>query len=108
VVYAGSAFRVPSTTPYRVVTLDFLADGGDAYPFRTFATADAALYNRVNLVATGVTKSFTTPGAEQNALAAHLRARYPRTGPFAAADVPAPQDTRIQNLTLRADSLPQN
>jgi 2',3'-cyclic-nucleotide 2'-phosphodiesterase (5'-nucleotidase family) len=108
VVYAGGVFRVPTATPYRVVTLDFLADGGDAYPFRTFATADAALFNRVNLVATGTAKSFTTPGAEQNAFAAHMQARYPRTGPFAAADVPAAQDMRIQNLTVRADSLPQN
>jgi 2',3'-cyclic-nucleotide 2'-phosphodiesterase (5'-nucleotidase family) len=107
-VYAGGSFRVPTTTPYRVVTLDFLADGGDAYPFRTFATADPVLFNRVNLVATGVTKSFTTPGAEQNAFAVHMRARFPRTSPFAAADTPAPQDTRIQNLSVRADSLPQN
>jgi len=108
VVFAGGAFRVPVTTPYRVVTLDFLADGGDAYPFRTFATADPTGTNRVNLVAAGTTKSFATPGAEQNAFAVYLRDRHPRSAPFAAADTPAAQDTRIQNLSVRSDGLPQN
>ena len=108
VVYSAGTFRVPTTTTYRVVTLDFLADGGDAYPFPSFATADPTRYARVNLVATGTVKGFTTPGAEQHAFAQYLRARHPRTAPYAAADVAAAQDGRIQNLSVRTDGLPQN
>lgn len=102
VVYAAGAFQVPGGTSYRLVTLDFLAGGGDAYPFTTLAAPD-----RVDLV-TAPTKVFTTPGGEQNALAAYLIATYPRATPFAQADeVDAADDERIQNLSLRADSLPQ-
>lgn len=108
VVYAGGTFRVPTTTTYRVVTLDFLADGGDAYPFATYATASPSTVNRVNLVATGTTKTFATPGAEQQALAQYLASRHPRSTPYAAADAPSAQDARIQNLLRRADALPQN
>jgi 2',3'-cyclic-nucleotide 2'-phosphodiesterase (5'-nucleotidase family) len=108
VVYSGGAFRVPPSTAYRVVTLDFLADGGDGYPFATFNTANPAAVNRVNLVAAGTTKGFTTGGAEQHAFSQFMATRYPRTTPFAGADVPAAQDTRIQNLQRRADGLPQN
>jgi 2',3'-cyclic-nucleotide 2'-phosphodiesterase (5'-nucleotidase family) len=108
VVYAGGAFRVPPSTAYRVVTLDFLADGGDAYPFATYNTANPVAVNRVNLVAAGTTKGFTTPGAEQHAFSQFMATRHPRTTPFAGADVPAAQDARIQNLQRRADGLPQN
>jgi len=106
VVYSGGALQVPAGTTYRTVTLDFLADGGDAYPFPSFVTANAALVNRLNLVAAGTTRTFTTPGAEQHAFAQFLRARHPRTAPFAVADLPAAQDTRIQNLSQRAQALP--
>jgi 2',3'-cyclic-nucleotide 2'-phosphodiesterase (5'-nucleotidase family) len=56
VVFSGGSFRVPTTTPYRTVTLDFLAGGGDGYPFPSFNTADPALFNRVGLVPSGTTK----------------------------------------------------
>lgn len=106
VVYSGGMLQVPPGTAYRTVTLDFLADGGDAYPFPSFVTANPALANRVNLVPAGTTRAFATPGAEQHAFAQYLRARHPRTAPFAGADVPAAQDPRIQNLSQRAEALP--
>lgn len=100
VVYASGAFALASTTPYRLVTLDFLAGGGDAYPFTTLSAP-----NRVDLVS-APTKSFTTPGGEQNALAQFLAANFPRTGPYTQADVAPDADTRIQNLSLRSETLP--
>lgn len=103
VVYAAGAFKVPATATYRLVTLDFLADGGDAYPFKSLAAP-----NRVNLIAAGAAKGFTTPGGEQNALAAYLKARYPRSAAFTGADVPATADSRIINLSVRPEALPQN
>lgn len=105
-VYSAGVLQVPPGTTYRTVTLDFLADGGDAYPFATFVTANPTLAARVNLVATGTTRIFTTPGGEQNAFAQYLRTRHPRGTPFAAADTPAAQDTRIQNLSQRSQALP--
>jgi 2',3'-cyclic-nucleotide 2'-phosphodiesterase (5'-nucleotidase family) len=67
----------------RVVTLGFLADGGDGYPF----PADA---QREDLEV-----------GEQDALAAYLG----EIGTFAEADTPAPEDARIQNLALREDTV---
>ena len=107
VVYSGGAFKVPTTTTYRTVTLDFLAGGGDAYPFPSFSTANPTLFNRIDLVAAGTAKVYTTAGAEQRALADFLAARHPRATPFSRADVPATEDTRILNLSLRPESLPQ-
>ena len=90
---------------FRVVTLDFLADGGDDYPFPNFPNTD-----RVDLRAvmteeqSGGQATFTGPGTEQDALAEYLAANF-STIPFAAADVGPEGDERIQNLAFRTDSL---
>lgn len=99
-VVAGGVVVAPADTRLRMVTLDFLANGGDAYPFASLAAP-----GRVDLVAAGVTKTYTTPGAEQQALAAHLAARFPRANPYAAAEAEPAQDGRIQNLARRSDGL---
>ncbi|ACB35472.1 5'-Nucleotidase domain protein [Leptothrix cholodnii SP-6] len=107
VVYSGGAFKVPVTRTWRIVTLDFLAGGGDSYPFPAFVTANAAQVNRIDLVPTGVTKTFTTAGTEQKALADHLAAAFPRTAPYGNADGGAATDQRIVNLSVRTEILPQ-
>jgi len=71
----------------RVVTLNFLADGGDGYPFPELGR------DRVD---TGI--------GEQQALADLLRADFSET-PFMQADVPPAEDTRIQNLEVRDDTV---
>ena len=89
----------------RIVTLDFLADGGDNYPYPNFPNT-----GRVDLLAvmteeqSGGQATFTAPGREQDALAEYLAANFSTT-PFAAADVGAENDERIQNLAFRTDSL---
>lgn len=82
---------------FRLVTLGFLADGGDDYPFPRLSNP-----NRVNL-APSSGNSFDTPGSEQDALARYLR----QIGVFTQADTPAAQDTRIQNLSVRQDTVLQ-
>lgn len=74
----------------KVVTLNFLADGGDGYPFAALAE------NRVD---TGL--------GEQAALSDYLSANFPKDGTaaFDIADTSAAADTRIQNLSLRADTI---
>lgn len=91
---------------FRMVTLGFLADGGDGYPFGPAASQ----VNRANLntVATAATagglSSFAAPGTEQDALGEFLQARF-RTTPFAVAETPDTLDLRIQNIGRRADTV---
>lgn len=97
---------VESASSFRVVTLGFLADGGDGYPF----PGDAAA-NRVNLKGSaqidpaGIT--FAEVGTEQHALAKYLTLNFPpdTSAPFNQADTPASEDERIQNLSARADTV---
>ncbi len=69
--------------PIRVVTLGFLADGGDSYPFPEDAQRE------------------DIEPAEQAALGAYLG----EIGTFTEADTPAAEDTRIQNLSARSDTV---
>ncbi|GAA0305688.1 ExeM/NucH family extracellular endonuclease [Rhodovulum strictum] len=95
----------------RIVTLGFLADGGDGYPFPTGAAT-----NRVNLtdldgdgVADGLRDGvavFADNGTEQDAFAEYLAANHatPETA-FAIEDAGRDSDARIQNLQWRADTV---
>lgn len=85
----------------KVVTLDFLANGGDGYPFPALGE------NRVdlrNVLVDPGTATFTFAGSEQDALAEYLAAEYSAT-PFAEAETAPSADNRIQNLLLRGDGL---
>ena len=94
----------------RLVTLNFLADGGDGYPFPSFGE------NVVNLteqpLPTDVPNeaTFAEPGTEQDALAEYLAANFPadddpNTPVFDQEDVSPEQDERIQNLADREDTV---
>jgi len=72
-----------SERPIRVVTLGFLADGGDSYPFPKDAERE------------------DLKPAEQAALGEYLG----EIGTFTEADTPASEDTRIQNLSVRDDTV---
>lgn len=90
---------------FRIVTITFLVDGGDDYPYGNFPNT-----NRVDLAEvmteeqSGGQATFAAPGTEQDALAEYLAANFSET-PFAIADVGPESDERIQNLAFRADSL---
>ena len=90
---------------FRMVTITFLVDGGDDYPYANFPNT-----NRVDLTEamteeqSGGQASFALPGTEQDAFAEYLAANFSET-PFAIADVGPESDERIQNLAFRADSL---
>jgi 2',3'-cyclic-nucleotide 2'-phosphodiesterase (5'-nucleotidase family) len=84
VVQNGEVVGDPSRT-FRMVTLGFLADGGDSYPFPDFANTD-----RVDLET-----------AEQEALAQYLQ----EIGTFTNAETAPAEDTRIQNLSVRGDTI---
>lgn len=93
----------------RIVTLGFLADGGDGYPLGMLAAP-----MRVDLDAAGavdeaafpwVRAGFAPLGTEQDALAELLAATTSVDEPYARAETPAEQDERIQNLAVRADAV---
>ncbi|MFM2390597.1 MAG: hypothetical protein RLZZ437_2152 [Pseudomonadota bacterium] len=89
---------------FRVVTLDFLANGGDGYPLPALAT------NRVDITQPASEPRegqavFAANGSEQDALAEYLAANF-GTVPFAEADTARSGDTRIQNLAFAADTVP--
>lgn len=109
IVEAGELVGDPDRE-IRLVTLNFLASGGDGYPF------DLLGENRVDLPAqplpTGAPNAaiFTEPGTEQDALAEYLAANFPAdtdpaTPAFMMADTSLAEDVRIQNLSAREDSV---
>jgi 5'-nucleotidase/UDP-sugar diphosphatase len=86
---------------FRLVTLNFLAGGGDGYPFPSFPNT-----NRVDLL-TGTRTgdaTFADNGSEQDALAEFLDDNFSLVS-FSDADVPPALDTRIQNLNFRQDTV---
>ncbi len=82
----------------RVVTLNFMADGGDGYPYPDFEAADAAFYDRVD---NGI--------GEQDAFFDYMAATYPDDdiagNGFNDAETPVEEDERIQQLDSRYDSV---
>lgn len=102
VVENGVLDATAANQNFRIVTLGYLAGGGDGYPF---PASDDAAANMVSLVVddqfTG-TATFAEDGTEQDALAEYLLANHPLDGSnnFAAADTAAENDTVIQNLSV--------
>ncbi len=91
--------------PFRMITIDFLADGGDNYPYSTFPNTDRVDLSAVMTEAqSGGQATFTAPGTEQDALAEYLASTFSIT-PYTVSDVGPQGDERIQNLAFRSDSL---
>ena len=89
-------------SPIRLVTLNFLADGGDGYPLPQFGL------DRLDLVgfqgsATGIS-TFAADGSEQDALAEFLIINS-MDKPVVEDETPVSQDQRIQNLSKRPDTV---
>ncbi|MGB3138745.1 MAG: choice-of-anchor I family protein [Nodosilinea sp.] len=103
VVQNGEVVGDPSRT-FRMVTLGFLADGGDGYPFPAGAAA-----NRIDLVdetaPTTGNATFAADFSEQDALAEYLFDNFGAEAPFAAAETDRSLDTRAQNLAFREDTV---
>lgn len=93
----NGALLVPGSRRFRLVTLGFLATGGDGYPFSRYAARlDARL---VSLDTTAGNQGYLDAGREQRAIADYLSVNYPRGGvSYTAADTPAARDRRIRRL----------
>lgn len=95
VVENGQVVTDAANRTFRMVTLSFLATGGDSYPFPSFGAG----LETVNLKQAGVRGgmfTFADNGSEQDALAEYLGARHatPQTA-YAVADTVKTQDNRI-------------
>ncbi|MCF8255552.1 MAG: 5'-nucleotidase C-terminal domain-containing protein, partial [Bacteroidia bacterium] len=90
-----------TTRQFKMVTLDFLAGGGDGYPFAANSS------NRVNLD-TAMTQSmfatFAGNGSEQDAFAEFMYAKH-STNAFNVRDTNLYGDKRIQQLNTRPDAI---
>ncbi|MEH2107025.1 bifunctional metallophosphatase/5'-nucleotidase [Nostoc sp.] len=86
---------------FRTVTLNFLASGGDGYPFPKRERVDLTSKDADKSKRTGLA-TFAADGSEQDVLAEYLAANFKQI-PFAQEDVSPTADTRIQNLKFRKD-----
>jgi len=84
----------------RIVTLGFLADGGDGYPFPQTDRLDIAAAD--DAPRTGAF-DFAADGSEQDALAEYLGTFFSEVG-YELAEMPALDDRRNQNLGLTGKS----
>lgn len=91
---------------FRMVTMDFLASGGDDYPFTTLSAPDRRTITATTTDPRTGLATFAVDGSEQDALAEYLATRFPsRDKAFKAADTAASQDLRLQNLASRTDTV---
>ncbi|WP_338431398.1 choice-of-anchor I family protein [Synechococcus elongatus] len=103
VVRNGEIVGNPART-FRMVTLSFLADGGDGYPFPTGeATNRIDLAQPTEAERTGLAQ-FAPDGSEQDALAEYLANRFSES-PFDKLDSSRDFDTRIQNVSFRDNTV---
>jgi 2',3'-cyclic-nucleotide 2'-phosphodiesterase (5'-nucleotidase family) len=105
VVARDGELQGEASRTFRIVTLNFLAGGGDGYPFPTGESA-----NRQDLVVDGAARTglatAADDGSEQDALAEFLAENFStEADAFDIADVPPAQDMRIQNLDFREDTV---
>ncbi|HAA46057.1 MAG: 5'-nucleotidase/2',3'-cyclic phosphodiesterase [Halomonas sp. 54_146] len=86
----------------KVVTLGFLADGGDGYPL-----GEGSYQDRVDLMDAFEDDGlfdFADKGTEQDAFAEYMASMFSET-PFSEEETPASEDLRIQNLDERSDAI---
>ena len=100
-VMNGGLHGDPART-FRVVTLNFLAGGGDGYPFNTLGTARVDL-NTLPDAGQGVA-AFAIPGSEQDAFAEYMKS-FHSVDEYALAETPDSLDERIQEVNDRPDCI---
>lgn len=102
VVRDGVVTKTAAAQLFRMVTLAFLVEGGDSYPFPQTKVVNLAQGGRKSGPLT-----FAADGTEQDALAEYLLGHFPAdddatTPAYTAADTPAAEDRVIQNLSVVA------
>ncbi|MEL6974075.1 MAG: bifunctional metallophosphatase/5'-nucleotidase [Bacteroidota bacterium] len=109
-VVSGGAIQGDASRTFNLVTLNFLANGGDSYPFTDM---DLSAPNRINFYEgtgfgedidypdanlmndPGGNNTFSYTGGEQDALAEFLLMMHPSGNPYNEAETPISGDMRI-------------
>jgi 2',3'-cyclic-nucleotide 2'-phosphodiesterase (5'-nucleotidase family) len=90
----------------KMVTLNFLADGGDAYPFPAYTIPGSRIDLLNNPALAPGRATFAAPGSEQDALAEYGSTFYGNVQrPFGAPDTGPNGDLRVMNLSARNDAV---
>ena len=85
----------------RIVTLGFLAGGGDGYPFPQGASANRVDLDQDDAAARTGVATFAPDGSEQDTLAEFLAANFPNAAnAYNEADTVPASDTRIRTEAL--------
>ncbi|ONG45208.1 hypothetical protein BKE38_26720 [Pseudoroseomonas deserti] len=88
----------------RMVTLSYLADGGDGYPIGAYASDRIDLLD--NAALSDGEATFAAKGSEQDALAEYLKAQHGTAETaYDEADGGQATDERIQNVGVREDTV---
>ena len=105
IVVRDGEVRGDAQRTFRIVTADYLADGGSGHPYPNFLQTNRVdLLNVMTEEQSGGQADFSPPGTYQDALAEYL-ARVYATSPFMQKDASPAKDYRIQNLAYRHDDL---
>jgi 2',3'-cyclic-nucleotide 2'-phosphodiesterase (5'-nucleotidase family) len=104
VVRSGALAGDPART-FRMVTLNFLANGGDSYPFAKDASEQRVdLFNPAAPLTGAAT--FSGDGTEQDALAEYLKANHGTASQaYNQPETAAALDLRLQNIARRSDAV---
>jgi 2',3'-cyclic-nucleotide 2'-phosphodiesterase (5'-nucleotidase family) len=104
VIFQNGQLQVPANQSYKMVILEFLATGGDGYPafyFENVVKLSELAAPNLPDQAPGLIKA-----GEQDALAEYLAQFHPdATKAYNQADTAIAEDTRIQNLNFRSDTI---
>ena len=98
----GGAIAGDPQEAFRIVTLSFLASGGDGYPFPELARDRVDLFGEDGAEGFTGDATFAPDGTEQDALAEYLN---DLDAPYGEADDAPSGDERIQNLDFREASV---
>jgi 2',3'-cyclic-nucleotide 2'-phosphodiesterase (5'-nucleotidase family) len=104
-IVSGGVLQGDPARQIKLVTLSFLADGGDGYPLVPYTVPGSRvdLLNNPALAAGNAT--FAARGSEQDALAEYVKAVHGTAATaYDVLDVAASGDLRIQNLASRQDT----
>ncbi|MDO5614013.1 MAG: ExeM/NucH family extracellular endonuclease [Paracoccus sp. (in: a-proteobacteria)] len=106
VLVIGGELAGNADGPVRIVTLGFMADGGDGYPFPQHQGIDRVDLAQAMAGDRSGAATFADNGTEQDAFAEYLAANFatPDTA-YDKADGGYGSDDRIQNLTWREDTV---
>jgi 2',3'-cyclic-nucleotide 2'-phosphodiesterase (5'-nucleotidase family) len=104
-IVANGVLQGDASRQIKVVTLSFLADGGDSYPFLPYIVSGSRTDLLNNASLTDGSAIFATKGSEQDALAEFLAAEHSTSASaFSSLDFGQNLDMRIQNLAVRSDT----